>query len=205
VPYLAATVFLNGWVSGKMQPEHESHQFEELILPLLIGAIANGVRGACNAGAVYLCHQNGWGVSKPDANIIRPGVGPKKPEAIRMSKKTAIRFFLSVCRNAVYDRLVHGGMGVVNASMLAQGIYGFFAQNRDLAYDLMKGEGWIVPTMPANAALRVDEINDADLIDDTAVEAVDSSAIVSSPDTSETSVEVSAPSTSATSSEVSSE
>ena len=206
LPYLAATVLLNGYVSGKMQPDHETHQFEKLIFPLLIGAIANGVRGACNAAAVYVCHQNGWGVASPDADILRPSVGPKRPEAIRMSKKIAIRFFLSACRNAVYDRLVHGGMSVVQASMLSQGIYGFFAQNRDLVYDLMKGEGWNTPVEIASTTTDTSGLNSAIVpIDAKSLNVVDSSVEVSSPSPSETSIIVSAPHASDTSSEVSSE
>ncbi len=208
LPYLAASVFLNGWVSGKMQPEHESHQFEELILPLLIGAIANGVRGACNAGAVYVCHQNGWGVAKPEASSIRPGKGSKKPELIKISKKTAIRFFLSVCRNAVYAKLVQGGMGAVNASMLAQGIYGFFAQNRDLVYDLMKGEGWVKQTETTTDLVIVNE-NEASASDNIIPDLEETTVVVSTASTSvsssTSSSEVSAPSTTETSSEVSTE
>lgn len=205
LPYLAATVLLNGYVSGKMQPDHETHDFEKLIWPLLIGAIANGVRGACNAAAVYVCHQNGWGVAKPDANIIRPSIGTKRPEAIRMSKKIAIRFFLSVCRNAVYDRLLHGGMSVVNASILSQFVYGFFAQNRDLVYDLMKGEGWntseetqsvTTDTSSLNSVVIAIDTKSSNLAETTveisAVSTSESSSIVSAPHSSEISSEVSA-------------
>jgi hypothetical protein len=206
LPYLAATVLLNGYVSGKMQPDHETHQFEELIWPLLIGAIANGVRGACNAAAVYACHQNGWGVAKPDANILRPSVGPKRPEAIRMSKKIAIRFFLSACRNAVYDRLIHGGMNVLQASMLSQGIYGFFAQNRDLVYDLMKGEGWNTPRETSSTTTNTSSLSSVTIpIDAESSNADETSIEVSSGSSSETSIIVSSPHPSDTSSEVSTE
>jgi len=204
LPYLAATVLLNGYVSGKMQPDHETHDFEKLIWPLLIGAIANGVRGACNAAAVYVCHQHGCGVAKPDANILRPSMGPKRPEAIRMSKKIAIRFFLSICRNAVYDRLLHGGMSVVNASILSQFVYGFFAQNRDLVYDLMKGEGWntseetqsiTTDTTSLNSVVIAIDTKSSNLSETTveisAVSTSESSSIVSAPHSSEISSEVS--------------
>jgi hypothetical protein len=191
--YLAATVLLNGYVSGKMQLDHETHQFEELIWPLLIGAIANGVRGACNAAAVYVCHQNGWGVAKPDADILRPSVGPKRPEAIRMSKKIAIRFFLSACRNAVYDRLIHGGMNGVNASMVSQAIYGFFAQNRDLVYDLMKGEVCNTTVETPNNTTDTSSMNSVVIpIDTKSSNLVDTSIEVSSASTSESSSIVSA-------------
>jgi hypothetical protein len=206
LPYLAATVLLNGYVSGKMQPDHETHDFEKLIWPLLIGAIANGVRGACNAAAVYVCHQNGWGVAKPDAKILRPSVGPKRPEAIRMSKKIAIRFFLSACRNAVYDRLIHGGMNVVNASMLSQAIYGFFAQNRDLVYDLMKGEGWNTTVETSNTTSDTSSLRSVVVpIDTKSSNLVDTSIEVSAASTSESSSIVSAPHSSEMTSEVSTE
>jgi len=206
LPYLAATVLLNGYVSGKMQPDHETHDFEKLIWPLLIGAIANGVRGACNAAAVYVCHQNGWGVAKPDASIIRPSIGPKSPEAIRMSKKIAIRFFLSACRNAVHDRLTHAGMSVVQASILSQGIYGFFAQNRDLVYDLMKGEGWITSEETQSVATDTSSLSSVVIpIDTKSSNLVDTSIEVSAASTSESSSIVSAPHSSDTSSEVSTE
>jgi hypothetical protein len=206
LPYLAATVLLNGYVSGKMQPDHETHDFKKLIWPLLIGAIANGVRGACNAAAVYVCHQNGWGVAKPDASIIRPSIGPKSPEAIRMSKKIAIRFFLSACRNAVHDRLTHAGMSVVQASILSQGIYGFFAQNRDLVYDLMKGEGWITSEETQSVATDTSSLSSVVIpIDTKSSNLVDTSIEVSAASTSESSSIVSAPHSSDTSSEVSTE
>mgnify|MGYP006281260493 CR=1 FL=1 len=204
LPYLAATILLNGWVSGIMQPDPETHQFEELILPLLIGAIANGVRGACNAAAVYVCHQNGWGVTKPDDPIIRPSTGAKRPEFARMSKKTAIRFFLSSCRNSIYDRLVHGGMSIVNASILSQGVYGFFAQNRDLIYDLMKGEGWNVSTPNANN-FTDDSESEIDTQVNNIPKVAEESITVSSASASETSIVVSTPNTSDSSTEVSSE
>ena len=189
-----------------MQPDHETHDFEKLIWPLLIGAIANGVRGACNAAAVYVCHQNGWGVAKPDANILRPSVGPKRPEAIRMSKKIAIRFFLSACRNAVYDRLIHGGMNVLQASMLSQGIYGFFAQNRDLVYDLMKGEGWYTPRETSSTTTNTSSLSSVAIpIDAESSNADETSIEVSSGSSSETSIIVSSPHPSDTSSEVSTE
>jgi hypothetical protein len=206
LPYLAATVLLNGYVSGKMQPDYETHQFKELILPLLIGAIANGVRGACNAAAVYVCHQNGWGVAKPEAHILRPSIGPKRPEVIRMSKKIAIRFFLSACRNAVYDRLMHGGMNVVQASILSQGIYGFFAQNRDLIYDLMKGEGWTTSVEVHRTTNDTSSLRSVAIAKDTkSLNLVDTSIEVSSASTSESSSIVSAPQSSEMTSEVSTE
>ena len=205
LPYLAATVLLNGYLSGLLQPKHDTHQFEELILPLIVGAIANGIRGACNARAVVEFYQRNIGVAKPDAPVIRPGIGPKQPEVVRMSKKIAVRFFLSICRNAVYDRMRRAGVGVVEASTLAQCIYGFFAQNRDLVYDLMKGEGWSNAILPIDDIPSTEETKPTTLIDEKPKKIADISEVVSSSDTPETSIEISAPNSSETTNEVSTE
>ncbi len=45
-------------------------------------------------------------------------------------------------------------MSVLHASVLAQLAYAFFAQNRDLVYDLMQGEGWI--SVSQNRGLSAD-------------------------------------------------
>jgi hypothetical protein len=54
---------------------------------------------------------------------------------------------MSACRNAIYVQLRKDGLSVLQASILAQFAYAFFAQNRDLVYDLMQGEGWSAPTI----------------------------------------------------------
>ncbi len=56
LPYAVATIILNGYVSGLLQPANDSTEFEKLILPLMIGTIANGVRGISNAIAVHSVH-----------------------------------------------------------------------------------------------------------------------------------------------------
>ena len=143
LPYAAATIALNGYVSGLLQPANDSTEFLQLIMPLMIGAITNGVRGISNAIAVHSVHAQRDGPADETGTIIRPGQGPVCPDLSVTGKKSAVRFFMSACRNAIYVQLRKSGMSVLHASVLAQFAYAFFAQNRDLVYDLMQGEGWI--------------------------------------------------------------
>ena len=62
---------------------------------------------------------------------------------------------MSACRNAIYVQLRKGGMSVLQATILAQFAYAFFAQNRDLVYDLMQGEGWVATTSEPGSPARV--------------------------------------------------
>ena len=113
-------------------------------------------------------------------------------------------------------------MSVVQASILSQGIYSFFAQNRDLVYDLMKGEGWITPEETQSVATDTSNLSSVVIpIDTKSSNLVDTSIEVSSASTSdtsdkdstadpaadplETSIIVSAPHSSEASSEVSTE
>ena len=147
LPYAAATVLLNGYVSGILQPANDSTAFDKLILPLMIGALANGVRGISNAMAVYHVHRQRDNQNEDAASIIRSSQGPTLPDLSVVGKKSAVRFFMSACRNAIYVQLRKGGMSVLQATILAQFAYAFFAQNRDLVYDLMQGEGWNTATI----------------------------------------------------------
>ncbi len=147
LPYYAATILFNGVLSAKLQPANDSHAFLDLWGALTIGSLANAVRGAANAGAAYLHHMNKANVTKPDTSILRPHRGVQQPALEKMAKKTAVRFFLSSCRNAVYFSLREKGMSILAASCIAQACYAVFAQNRDLIYDLMQGEGWSEPVL----------------------------------------------------------
>ena len=144
LPYLAATVLINGYVSGLLQPPlaTDSHSFREMILPVLIGALANAVRGTANATATYLVHAQGIGTADPESEILRVSEGLRKPQPEKIIKKTAIRFFISSCRVAVYTKLRSQGMPIMQASLLSQAVYGVFAQSRDLIFDLTQGDGW---------------------------------------------------------------
>ncbi len=158
VPYVAATVVLNGYVSGLLQPSYDSSKFNELVVPLVVGAVANAVRGFGNALAVHQLHRSGKFIDRPDADCVRTSAGPKLPEPGTVADKTCIRFLLSACRNAVYAHLRDRGMSVAQATELAQGIYACYAQCRDLIHDLARGDGWTEPViarrvLPAQTAV----------------------------------------------------
>jgi len=145
LPYVAATVFINGVIAGLFQPgsTDDSHLFGDLLLPTMIGALANAARGFANASATECLYEWNIGTARPQRDLVRPHTGVKKPEGDRILTKTAIRFFISSCRNAVYTKLRSKGLTPIQAGIIAQSIYGFFAQNRDLIFDLMQGEGWV--------------------------------------------------------------
>ena len=149
LPYYVATVVFNGILSAKLQPTNDSHEFLDLWGPLTVGALANAVRGAANAAAVYLQHQNKANVKKAHTSVLRPHSGIQPPDLLKMAQKTAVRFLLSTCRNAIYFSLRENGMSMLSAACMAQAFYSLFAQNRDLIYDLMQGEGWSEPVLIA--------------------------------------------------------
>ena len=164
LPYVAATVVFNGLVSGLLQPSgnHDSHRFNELILPLLIGALSNAVRGFVNATAVQYVQKNQSSNSVQAPELVRPHQGLQAPDTKRFLTKTAIRFFISSCRNAVYTKLRSQGLSIIEAASIAQLVYGFFAQNRDIVFDLIQSEGWHSEPAPSGkpAAPVIEEIQD---------------------------------------------
>ena len=145
LPYVAATVFINGLIAGLFQPggPDDNHLFGELLLPTIVGALANAARGFANASATECLYEWNIGTAHPKRDLVRPHAGVKKPEGDRILTKTAIRFFISSCRNAIYTKLRSKGLTPIQAGIIAQSIYGFFSQHRDLIFDLMQGEGWV--------------------------------------------------------------
>ena len=167
LPYYIATVLFNGILSAKLQPTNDSHAFLDLWGPLTVGALANAVRGAANAGAVYLQHQNKNNVKKTNAPIVRPHTGIQKPDYKKMAQKTCVRFFLSTCRNAMYFSMRENGMSMLSAACMAQSFYSLFAQNRDLIYDLMQGEGWSEPVLTSRSDTHEDSDSTIISVEDT--------------------------------------
>ncbi len=145
LPYVATAVLLNGYVSGRLQPGHDSQRVDELIAPALVGAIANAVRGASNALAVCLLHRHARFRAHGDQDCFRDHSGLKRPRPRTVTDKACVRYFLSACRNALYARLRDAGLSVVDANCIAQGVYACFAQCRDLINDLVRGDGWSEP------------------------------------------------------------
>jgi hypothetical protein len=119
----------------------------DLWAPLLVGALSNAVRGAANAAAVLHVHQSKNDIADPTAMAIRPTTGFTIPDMNVLVQKTALRFTLSCCRNALYFQLREHGLSVLQAACLAQSFYVFFAQSRELMFDLMQGEGWSEPVL----------------------------------------------------------
>ena len=146
-PYVAATVLLNGYVSSLMQQDHDSPSFGELAAPMIVGAIANAVRGGVNALVVVELHSKGLFVADEDSTSLRDHAGAQWPEPESVVNKSCIRLLLSACRNAVYARLRDHGMSIGQASEIAQGVYACYAQCRDLIHDVARGEGWAEPTL----------------------------------------------------------
>jgi hypothetical protein len=138
-----------------MQPNQETTEFAKLAGPLIVGAIANAVRGFSNALAVYNLHANGYFVADENTTTVRDHAGAQWPEAEAVINKTSIRYLLSACRNAVYARLRDSGMSVELASEIAQGVYACYAQCRDLIHDISRGEGWSEPRVVQRTAAEL--------------------------------------------------
>ena len=145
--YTAATVLLNGVVSGALQPPVDSTKFVELWLPLIVGGLANTVRGSVNACSVAYLASNNIGLHASDKSLLRPNAWIKKPDCHKLAQKTAVRFFLSSSRNTLYFYLRDKGLAIMPAACIAQACYSVFAQQRDLIYELMQGKGWSEPVL----------------------------------------------------------
>ncbi len=145
--YTAATVLLNGVVSGSLQPPVDSTKFVELWIPLIVGGLANTVRGSVNACSIAYLASNNVDVSSSEKSLLRPNAGIQKPDCFKITEKTTVRFFLSSCRNALYFYLRDKGMAIMPAACIAQACYSVFAQQRDLIYELMQGKGWSEPVL----------------------------------------------------------
>ena len=154
-PYVAATVLLNGYASSRLQPQNESAEFAELAVPMIVGAIANAVRGFTNALAVYQLHSDERFIADENTLIVRDHAGANRPDAETVLNKTSIRFLLSACRNAIYARLRDSGMNVELANEIAQGVYACYAQCRDLIHDIARGEGWSEPRVVQRTAAEL--------------------------------------------------
>jgi len=154
-PYVAATVLLNGYASSRLQPQNETAEFTGLAVPMIVGAIANAVRGFTNALVVYQLHSDERFIADYNTLIVRDHAGANRPDAETVLNKTSIRFLLSACRNAVYARLRDSGMSVELANEIAQGVYACYAQCRDLIHDIARGEGWSEPRVVQRTAAEL--------------------------------------------------
>lgn len=165
LPYVGASVFVNGWLASLAQPPHDSHEFVVLVGPVLMSTIVNGIRGAANAATVRHLHRSAIGVRDPSSTVVRSPQGVASPQARPVLLKTAVRFFLISCRNAIYLNLRAGRFSVLQANCIAQLVYAVFAQNRDLMFDLMQGEGWSSPYAQDDVAKHLDASSENEAVE----------------------------------------
>ncbi len=147
LPYVIASVLLNSVAGGLLQAELRSDQFTNLIVPALVGALANCVKGAANAAAARY-------VSDPDASFLqaserttRPHQGFQWPVSEQLAPKVMLRYLMISCRDSLFFGLKKAGAHPDLANACAMAVYASFAQFRDLTFDLMQGEGWSEPML----------------------------------------------------------
>lgn len=147
LPYVIASVLLNSVAGGLLQAELRSDQFTNLIVPALVGALANCVKGAANAAAARY-------VSDPDASFLkaneqttRSHQGFQWPISEQIAPKVMLRYLMISCRDSLFFGLKKAGAHPDLANACAMAVYASFAQFRDLTFDLMQGEGWSEPML----------------------------------------------------------
>jgi hypothetical protein len=147
LPYVIASVLLNSVAGGLLQAELRSDQFTSLIVPALVGALANCIKGAANAAAARY-------VSDPDASFLnaseqttRPHQGLQWPISKQLTPKVMLRYLMISCRDSLFFGLKKAGVHPDLANACSMAVYAGFSQFRELTFDLMQGEGWSAPTI----------------------------------------------------------
>lgn len=152
LPYVIASVLCNGVAGGLLHAELTSDQFKSLILPALVGTLANCVKGAANAAAARYVHQQ-KAESETNANsVIRPSQGLTWPISAQLAPKIMLRYLMISCRDSLFFGLKKAGLQPALANALSMMVYAGFAQFRDVTFDLMQGEGWSTASSPPSAA-----------------------------------------------------
>ncbi len=137
LPYAVASVLFNGALGNLLRAQMQSDRFEDLLLPMLVGALGNVVKGAVNA-ALLRCSRN-------DPAGVQAAKCPGPPALPALINKTALRFVIAHARDILYLSLVEHGISELAAACTAYLLYAFFAQHRDLLFDMMQGDGWSDP------------------------------------------------------------
>jgi len=137
LPYAAASIVFNGALGNLLRAQMKSDRFEDLLLPMLVGALANVVKGAVNA-ALLRC-------SRDDPAGMQAAECSRPPGLSVLLARTALRFVIAHGRDILYLSLVNHGMSDLAAACIAYLLYAFFAQHRDLLFDMMQGDGWSPP------------------------------------------------------------
>ena len=155
LPYVISSVLLNGVAGGLLQAELRSDQFTKLVIPALVGALANCVKGAANAAAARY-------VSDPDATFLQannqttlPHQGTQWPIRAQLVPKVMLRYLMISCRDSLFFGMKKAGVNPDLANACSMAIYASFAQFRELTVDLMQGEGWSEPEPSHHRAVIV--------------------------------------------------
>ena len=155
LPYVISSVLLNGVAGGLLQAELRSDQFTKLVIPALVGALANCIKGAANAAAARY-------VSDPDATFLQannqttlPHQGTQWPIRAQLVPKVMLRYLMISCRDSLFFGMKKAGVNPDLANACSMAIYASFAQFRELTVDLMQGEGWSEPEPSHHRAVIV--------------------------------------------------
>ncbi len=144
LPYALASVGLNGALGNLLRAQMRSDRYEDLLIPMLVGALANVVKGAVNTALLYQRAGAAVNVQAPDC--------PAMPDRSALLAKTALRYVIAHARDVLYLSLVDHGLSDTAAACTAYALYALFAQHRDLMFDLMQGDGWSEPQLSLRAA-----------------------------------------------------
>jgi hypothetical protein len=142
LPYVIASVLLNSVAGGLLQAELRSDQFTNLIVPALVGALANCVKGAANAAASRYVSDPGASFLQANKQTTRPHQGFQWPISEQLTPKVMLRYLMISCRDSLFFGLKKAGVHPDLANACAMAVYAGFAQFRDISFDLMQGEGW---------------------------------------------------------------
>ena len=146
LPYAIASVVFSGVLGNLLRAQMKSDSFTDYLMPLLVGALANVVKGAVNAALTRCGGEIGkCGVEGTEGLRAREGI--RCPPAGITFEKAVLRYVISNARDVLYLALVSGGLDEIRAACLAYSLYAFFAQHRDLMFDMMQGEGWTEPSV----------------------------------------------------------
>lgn len=144
LPYAVASVAFGGIFGNLLRAQMRNDRFENHLAPLLVGALASVVKGAVNT-AVIRCGGDLSVCSSSDPDGVRPAEGGRCPPSGITLEKAALRFVIANARDVIYLSLVDSGLNEFSAACIAYSLYAFFAQHRDLMFDMMQGEGWCEP------------------------------------------------------------
>lgn len=152
LPYAFASVVFGGIFGNLLRAQMKSDQFKSYLAPLLVGALASVIKGAVNT-AVVRTRGKLSSCASGDDDGVSPAEGPRRPPAGITLEKAALRFAIASARDVIYLSLVDSGLEEIPAACIAYSLYAFFAQHRELMFDMMQGEGWTEPQIRPRGAV----------------------------------------------------